>query len=328
MKPYILASIVIVAVIITTAFILPKNQEQPPIKIAISDWVGYSHAFVARDKGFFEKNDVKVELVYATSYSEAQSLYRKGQVHGVFEAYADTIFHNSEGIPSEAVYIADISYTSDAIVGLPVESLSDLKGKSVGIEGLNTFSHIFVLTALEKSGLTQNDVNFVQVSAFDVDEALKNGNIVAGHTWNPVKDDLVGDGFSVLCTAGDIPGIISDVMVFDQQTIESRPDDIKKIVKSILEAQDFMYTDSEEAATIIEKAGMMKKEDVMPSLSELKQLTLEEQIVSMTSPESDSLVSSGNIIKTFYDNREQLSVDVDITKVLNESFLQAIADNK
>lgn len=313
---------------ISTMLVLPKNQEQSPIKIAISDWIGYSPAFVARDAGFFEKNNVKVELVYATSYSESQRLYRDGQVNGIFESYTDTIFHNSDGVPSEVVYIADISYESDAIVGLPVESLHDLKGKNIGIEGLNTFSHIFVLSALEKSGLTQNDVNFIQVSAYDVDEALKNGKIVAGHTWNPVKDELVTDGFSVLYTAGDIPGIITDVMVFDHQIVESRSEDIKKIVKSILEAQDFMYTNNEEAGSIIEKTGMMKKEDFNHSLSELKQLTLEEQITSMTKLGPDSLLSSGNIIKKFYDDRGQLAVDVDITKVLNESFLQAIASDK
>lgn len=323
-----LVSIVIVTVIISTMFILPKNQEQPPIRIAISDWIGYSHAFVAREKGFFEKNDVKVELVYATSYSEAQSLYLQGSVNGIFEAYTDTIFHNSNGIPSNVVYIADISYDSDAIVGLPIESMSDLKGKRVGIEGLNTFSHIFVLTALEKHGLTKDDVLFAQVSAFDVDDALKNGDIVAGHTWNPVKDELVNDGFSILFTAGDVPGIISDVLVFDQYTTESRPDDIKKIVASMLEAQDFMYTDSEEAAEIIEKIGIMKKEEMLPSLSELKQLTLEEQIASMTTTEHNSLITSGNSIKIFYNNRSQLSQDPNLSEILNESFLQAIVDHK
>ena len=125
-----------------------SEESKTPIKIAINEWPGYAHAFLAQEKGFFEKNGVVVELVFDRDYTASQQRYIDGEVDGVFEVLPDTMFRNTQGLPSKVVYLMDYSETGDVIVA-SVNSIEELKGLTIGVEGINTFSHIFVLKTIE-----------------------------------------------------------------------------------------------------------------------------------------------------------------------------------
>jgi len=164
-----------------------------PIKIAINEWPGYAHAFIAQEKGFFEKNGVVVELVFDREYTISQQRYIDGEVEGIFEVLPDTMFRNTQGLPSKVVYLMDYSETGDVIVG-SVNSIEELKGQTIGVEGINTFSHIFALKTIESFGLTEGDVLFEIVLAQDVVKRIDDGTIQAGHTWELTKSEAIEKG--------------------------------------------------------------------------------------------------------------------------------------
>ena len=66
-------------------------------------------------------------------------------------------------------------------------TVEDLKGKKIGVEGLNTYSHIFVLQTLAKAGLYEKDVQFANIATRKMVTALDAKQIDAGHTFGPAK---------------------------------------------------------------------------------------------------------------------------------------------
>ena len=234
-------SVIIAVVVIgglvaySTSTNVSEISTKTPIKIAINEWPGYAHAFLAQEKGFFEKNGVDVELVFDRDYTTSQQRYIDGEVNGVFEVLPDTMFRNTQGLPSKVVYLMDYSETGDVIIG-SVNSIEELKGQTIGVEGINTFSHIFALKTIESNGMTEGDVLFEIVLAQDVLKKLDDGTIQAGHTWEPTKSEAIKKGYSVLANAGDFPYLVTDVLVFTQEIIKERPDDIQKIVQSMFDA--------------------------------------------------------------------------------------------
>lgn len=72
-----------------------KVEEKKPIRISINVWPGYAHAFVAQEKGFFAKNNVKAELILKRDISESKKLYDSGRVDGLFNVFPDVIMLNS-----------------------------------------------------------------------------------------------------------------------------------------------------------------------------------------------------------------------------------------
>ncbi len=207
-----------------------------PIRLGLTLWVPFYLAYVAEDKGYFKKNNVDVNLTLINNYNEALNSYSNGDYDGISGVYSDFIIRQSEGIDSKVVYVIDNSNSADAIVGKG-NNLADVKGEKIGIGGINSFSHYFVLKSLEKVGLSEGDVEFVDVPVQNVTSALQNGQIFAGHSYYPFISAALKQGYKILYFAGNIPGIITDVLAFHSDIIQNRPHDIQQIIKSIDEAK-------------------------------------------------------------------------------------------
>ena len=316
-----------VVAITFTAASCSKTKKKRAIKISINIWPGYAHAFIAQEKGLFEKNGVEVELVLKKDITESAELYKHDEVDGFFDVFADVIVIDSEGVPTTVVYVADYSDTGDVIIGRgEFSSLAEMKGKTVSFEGVNTFSHMFVLKALEKAGLRESEVRFENIPAHDVLTALEEGKVDAGHTWEPTKSQALKKGYKILGKAGDVPGIITDVLAFNAEIIKERPDDIQRIVKSMLEARDFVYTNRDEALEIMSKAEGVGKEEMDRGINGVHQPDLKENIKAMRkSKKTTSLYGSGECIAEFYLNRGQLSHVPNFDEIIEAKFVNELA---
>lgn len=306
----------------------PSAEKRPPLKIAISQWPGYALAFVAQEKGLFAKHGVEVELVYRKGYPEARMLYENGEADGLFCVFADVLFLNAEGMSTKTVYVCDYSDTGDVIIARPdILSLADLKGKKVGIEAVNNFSHIFVLTALEKKGgLEEADVQFKQVGATECLAALERGDIAAGHTWEPTKSEALKKGYQVVCSAGEFPLLIVDVLAFRAGTIDGRPDDIRRVVAAMAEARQYLRAHRDEAVAIMSRAEGMGTAEMEIGLAGVHLLDIGENVEVFRKDGSEkSLCFFGKVIKEFYQKRGQMSNAPDCDEAIDPRFVDAAA---
>jgi len=297
-----------------------KPAQKEPIKISINTCPAYAYCYIAQEKGFFEKNNVEVELILKESTPESLRLFTDGDVEGCFDIFSDIIMINARGIPAKIVCITGVSDGEDVIIGKPeIQSLAGLKGKTVSFEGVNTFSHVFVLNALEKAGVHEYDVKFEDINASDVLAALEEKRIDAGHTCEPTKSRALKKGYKILAKAGDYPGIITDVLVFTPKLIEERPDEIRAIVKSLFEAWDYLNEHQDEALTIMADKMGMSKEEMAVGIEGVYLPNLKENLELLTA--TSSLYISGEVIIDFYIKRGQLSRIMDIKDIIEPKFI-------
>lgn len=307
------------------------EEKRDPIKIGINIWPGYAYAFIAQEKGFFKKNNVDVELILKKDITESKELYKNGEVDGLFDVFSDIIMLNVKGISTQVVYVVDYSDAGDVIIGRPeYNSLVDLRDKKVSFDGINSFSHMFVLKALVKVGLKEPDLKFENIPAMDVLTALEEKKIAAGHTWEPITTQALERGYKILAKAGDFPGIITDVLAFREEVIKERPDDVKQIVVSILEALDFFSSDREESLEIMSKAESMTKLELEKGIKGVHLLNLQENGIAMKkSDEPMSLYNLGKMVMNFYAQRGQLSGTIPLDKIIKPKFVdQLIREHK
>ena len=328
MKKSAIAGIIVGIVLIGglgTYFTTTNISEEPktPIKIAINEWPGYAHAFIAQEKGIFEKNGVAVELVFDRDYTASQQRYIDGEVDGVFEVLPDTMFRNTQGLPSKVVYLMDYSETGDVIVG-SVNSIEELKGKTIGVEGINTFSHIFALKTIESYGMTEGDVFFEIVLAQEVVKKIEDGTIQAGHTWEPTKSEAIEKGYNVLANAGDFPYLVTDVLVFDTNIIEERPDDIQKIVKSMFDAQEYQKSNHDESVRIMAEAENVNQESMTLGLEAIFMTDLDENIRVMDPSNDPTLKNAIDEISKYYLERGQISYLPDFYDIIEPKFVNEL----
>jgi NitT/TauT family transport system substrate-binding protein len=309
---------------------VPSQNETRPIRIAFSPWVGDAALVLAADD--FKKNNVPVELVVTENVTKAEELYVNGLVDGLSSIYTNTIFQNSEGVNSRLVWVFDNSGSADAIVGPQNTKIADLKGKKIGIEGINTFSHIFVLQVLAKAGLYEKDVQFENIPAQGILEALGNKQIDAGHTWGPTKFAALQSGYDVLATAKDVPGIITDVLIFHSELVDKRPDDIEAIVKSINEGKKYLDNNKEKSSLVLSNFFNMSRDEVEDGFEGIQILGLKDNVETMNKSSTGSnatisLYQSGATIAKYLLDKGQIRQIPNFDELIDPRFVYAIYEN-
>ena len=311
----------------------PSAEESRPIRIACSEpWVGYVPIILAVDR-FFKENNVKVELIQPENQTTTEESFLNGSVDGLCSIFTTTIFQNSEGVNSRLVWVLDYSGTGDVILGPKNMTVKDLKGKKIGVEGLNTYSHIFVLQTLAKAGLFEKDVQFANIATQDMVKALNAKRIDAGHTFGPAKIAGLRGGYDILATAEDAPAIIADVLLFNSEVVETRPEAVEAVVKSINQGKEYFDRNREHAYVLLSDFYNMTTEEVQDGFEGIQVLGLEDNIKAMNRSSSNvrnftTLYESGNIIANYLLEKGQIRQIPNFDDIIDPKFIYAISRNE
>ncbi|MCV6638934.1 ABC transporter substrate-binding protein [Candidatus Albibeggiatoa sp. nov. NOAA] len=302
-----------------------SNETKPPINIAIeTSWIGYIHVVIAQEKGFFAQHKVNVKLLTAKDGLDTAELYKTRQADGLLNVFPDSIMLNAEGYPTQVVMVIDSSFSADGIVSKPeIKTPQDLAGKTVAFEELNSFSHLFVMKLLEKGGLEEGQFKARTIVASEALEALGQGQVDAAYTYEPTLSQALKAGYHLLAKAGDMPGMITDVLAFHGTTIQQRPDDIKNIVAAILDARNYMQQHPKESLEIFAQFNQATAEEFETGFDGLHYPGLEENYLAL---QSDGLLfTSGQDIIDFYMAKGQIIQLPDLNTVVNKQFIQDLS---
>jgi len=297
----------------------------PPLRIAIqSVWPTFGAAFIAQEKGLFAKYGVQVTLISAPGYVESLKPYKEGTADATFIMFSDTIMLDAEGVPSRLVYATDYSDTGDIIVGSPhLNSLSELKGKKVSIDGFNTFSHLLVLKLLKMNGVNEGEFQLANINdPFKVLEALESGEIQAGHIYGLAATQALAKGYKMMGKAGDIRHLMIDGLAVNAEVIKTRRQEVQGLINALVEAMDWLTRSPEEGLNIIAKHTNILKAELETTFKRVHVFTLaENQEIFKT---GGTLFKGGQEIVDFFYEKGVLVKIPDLNTVIDGQFVAAI----
>jgi len=253
------------------------SSSEGPIKIGFSALPSWYLWHLVEEKGFFEKHDVDVELVYFPVYADSLSAMNTGEIHGNSQALIDTIAPLDRGIALQTVFITDNSNGGDGLVTThDIQSVEDLRGKKIGTE-IGTIAHFFMLTALKEAGLEEKDVQYTNMVVQDAGTTFIAGNLDAAGLWEPFLSiaESQGSGHK-LVTSAEFPGLIADVFVVREEVIENRSDDIEKITAAWFDAVTYYEENKEESLQIIAEAAGISIEELAVGMEGFRLFSPEE----------------------------------------------------
>jgi NitT/TauT family transport system substrate-binding protein len=131
-------------------------------------------------------------------------------------------------------------------------------------------------------------------------------------------------GYKVLGQASDVPGIILDVLIFSQDVIDKRPNDIKAVVKSLSDALALVKADPQGSINIMADRMGMTAAEMKSGLDGMHQPDLAENKKLMTARSGLSLYDSGSAIIDFYLERGQLSRIPEIYNMIEPKFVKEL----
>ncbi|MDB6132155.1 MAG: NlpA lipoprotein [Verrucomicrobiales bacterium] len=267
-----------------------------PLKVAYSDWPGFTLIEVAKQKGWFKEAGIEVELLWF-DYLPSIDAFSAGKVDAVTVVAADAMVAGANGARSKFIAVLDYSNGNDMIIGKPgVNSIKDLKGQKVGLE-LTLVEHLLMLKALEKNGMKQSDITLLNTATNETPQVLASGQVSAIGAWYPVSGQALDavSGSKALFTSADAPGLIYDVLAVSPTSLSQRKADWEKYVKVYYRCVDYILdpkTQDDAIKIMAAKVGV-KDSVYKKNLPGTKLLTLAEaQKALKKGPGLDSLYAS------------------------------------
>ncbi|WP_461214573.1 ABC transporter substrate-binding protein [Lacticaseibacillus sp. GG6-2] len=208
-----------------------SKSNKKTITIGISAYPGWYTWYAVQGFKEFEKAGVNVKLVWFNTYSDSLTAYDSGKLDGVAAALCDTIPSREKGIASKIVLINDNSAGADGIVAnKKYHSLKDLRGAKVVTE-TGTIEHFFLLTALQRAGLSQKDVKFTNMTMDNAGTAMIANRADAAGLWQPSLGYALSNKKNhLLYSSANIKGLIPDVLMMHANVVKHQHKAVSKIV--------------------------------------------------------------------------------------------------
>ncbi|HEX8310513.1 MAG TPA: aliphatic sulfonate ABC transporter substrate-binding protein [Chthoniobacteraceae bacterium] len=244
------------AAVAAALFAAATFAQAAPKKLTVGHdlWIGYSGVFIAKEKGFFEKAGLQVDLKPFSNPGETLPALVGGNLDiGLATLQNLSLLNAQSDSELVAIYLIDSSNGADAVVAKSgITSIAGLKGKKVGAT-TGEVNHMLLLAALEKGGLSESDIQFTNMSADDAGAAFVAGKIDAAVTWEPWVTKAKSAGGTTLFSSADIPDTILDAVIVPKKTIEKRAGDWKAFLAAIDEGVKFLRANPEQGHKIIAK---------------------------------------------------------------------------
>jgi NitT/TauT family transport system substrate-binding protein len=282
--------------------------------------------YIADAKGLFAKENVSVTLKIYSVNDESNADFAGKKLDGDAFVFPDALSQVANGIPAKVVWVTDSSVGGDQIVGnSSAATLKDLKGKKVGVS-YGTFGHVFLVSLLAKVGLTTSDITIVDLPAEKIPDALAKGQIDAGHTWEPYASQAVTAGAHIIATSKETPGIIADVMAFQDDFVSKRPDDVKAFLRALVAARTWWDANPQEGNQIVAKVLGVKPDEVPGQLDGVQIYTLQDNLKAFDKNVNgtQSLYQAAQTSVDVLTNAGVIKKALDLNTILQPSFVQAL----
>jgi NitT/TauT family transport system substrate-binding protein len=206
--------------------------------------VTFLPAEIARQRGFMREQNLDLKLLLTRSEVDRAAL-ASGNVDYTLRA-GSSFVSAARGLPIKIVLLGTMRPFWGLVVRPEVKSVSELKGKSMGVPGLLGSQQISAKFILKHYGLDPDrDVVYRVVDTGTRIAAMLSGTIDSsmmdyGEAFRAQKA-----GLKFLVNAADLHGLIAGGLAVNLKKLKEQPDQVKRMLKAMTQALRFIQENPE-----------------------------------------------------------------------------------
>jgi NitT/TauT family transport system substrate-binding protein len=235
-----------------------SDLEGAPTKLTLgfTAWPGWLPWQVAKEKNFFAKHNIQVDLKYYSNYTTSLIALTGGGLDANSQTLNDTLISISNGAKQTIVLVNDNSTGNDKIIAREgITSVAELKGRKVSVEP-GTADHYLLLLALQQAGLGPKDITLEAHSAEAGATAFASGSVDAVCVSTPFTTRaLQRAGSHSIATSAEFPGAIPNHLVIRSAIVQEHPEAVQGLVDTWFETMRWIRDNRDEANGIMAKAS-------------------------------------------------------------------------
>ena len=218
----------------------------------------------AKETGIFARHKLDVEILLLTSQLSAVAL-GAGELEYVAGVGPGSVGGTLAGIPSRAVWVVSNRILHWLVAQPEVKSLQDLRGKKIGVTGLGGTTHTSLMMAIEKFGGNPREYIVVSLGPQQYLRALESKAVDAATVDPPLLFLVLKKGFSRILDLGSVVEMPVGGLTTMMKTLNSKSDQVVRIIKSLQEAKDLLLSSKERAVDFTMKVMKMDRESALRS---------------------------------------------------------------
>ena len=310
--------VLLVNILTACAALQATPSPKPPLRVEFTQWWGDYTLLVAQEQGYFEKNGVQVEPVYYKVFSETYPDLASGQIDGALIAVGDTININRSAL-MKVVAVQDDGGEDGIVVGPEINSIQDLKGKTIGIVMGSQFE-LTVVKMLQSANMSMGDVTIVAMDPENAVVALEKNQVQAAYTCEPYLSDAISKGYKSIYPPREEQLLFPDLIVFRKSIVDERPEDVRAFLKAWFQAVGYRLQHQGETRDIAARYLGISAEEVQPD-DHLRIFTVEDNKTLFNIQEANSIYSITQTTSDYLISIGSMAEEIDPLKLLDPAYL-------
>lgn len=291
-----------------------ESVERAKITIAYHPHItGVGGLLNAIDNGYFEEENLEVELVQFTSGATELAAMASGEIDLGYLGVGAHVFAPQGQCVILALDSTDVSGEIMVPAAGGIETMQDLKGKNVAISA-GTTSELVLSMGLKLNGMEKSDVNMINMDAPGKVTAFMTNQIDAISIESPYTDqirkDMGEENVRTLCSSADFlpDAVFTNSWVTTQSFLEKNEDVVVRFLRAWLKGTQDRYDDmegtvakvAEYISTDYDTAHLVAEKTNWLSTSEMKQLAEDGTMLKWYDTVKDMFLDAG-LLDASYD---------------------------
>ena len=251
--------------------------EPTAMKVGISEAVNTVLAiWMAEAAGLYEAQNIKVEIINMNGGSRGAAELAAGRIDAMHVGLSSVIRLNKTGGDLRVIAALANVIRFAFLAGPGVKTAADLKGGVVGVSSFGSESDATVTLALQRLGLTRDDVTLKEYGGGPKRlAAVQSGEIKATAVNEPITSMAREQGVHVLVdlVPERIPWLFTAIVV-RRSALEGQRDVLTRFIKATAEGNRLALTDEARAkAVLAAKANIRDPKILQISYNDFKALS-------------------------------------------------------
>jgi len=270
-------SLLLVSVFVLLPSVSLRAQETVRIAVSVRNVVLMPY-FFAKDKGYFEKEGLRAEIIQMRS-----NLQVAGVVSGELDfmsGVGTAIDAVRKGAPLKVLAVLYRAPLFSLVSGSGIRDAKGLEGKKVGVSRIGSESHSGAVWMLSRNGVDVKKVTFIQTGSTIVSMVgLQQGSLDAAVLSPPFTGEMVLQGFKVLARTGDVVESPFNGMVTSRERLRSHPERIRKSLKALLDSFHRIKQDRAGSIDYIRQSFKVTDRIAENAYNEIRDVMLDDMIM-------------------------------------------------
>ena len=210
--------------------------------------------WMAEAAGFYKQEGLDFGITKMVGGSETGPALSSGHIQLMHIGMSSVVRANSAGF--NITTIGSLSNViRSTLFGAPgIKNAQDIKGKTVGISSAGSESELSTIVALQKLGLSRQDIEFMEIGVERLSH-LKNGTVAATMLGEPLRSHAFRDGMLPLCDllAERMPWLYSGLVV-DKEYLAANREAVIKFMRATIEGNYLAVSAPDDAKNVMSDA--------------------------------------------------------------------------